>query len=717
MQIVSVPKRTARGVVTTGARVALVLAALPAAGTTALLPQDEPERFVRHLSFSGNDAIEDRVLGGAIETSRSGYFVRSPLVRWLGLGKKAPFNERAFRRDVLRIQALYGASGYRHATVDTVVERGPSAVDIRFRITEGAPLRITSLTITGAEGLSLERAFRRQLPLAVGAPFNRLLLQTSTNVLRAIVRDAGYPFASVSARFTDQTSDTGAHITFTIVPGRRARVAAIDVVGSRRIDDRLVRRVLAVRAGQRFSDSALYNSQLAVYRMNTFSFVNVSLVDSLPDSPDDSLVTVRVQLVDGPLEQIRLGAGYGTLDCFRALGSWTRFNFSGGARTLRVNARASQIGTGAPFSGGFENSVCPGLSGEDPARLKMNYNVSASLFEPYLFSERTSATFTVFAERHTEFQAYLREAVGGEVALTRRIRRVPVTLSYGVSYGSTAADDVTFCAFLNVCDLDDTRAFRGRRIRAALSLAAVRNRTNSAFNPTRGHIVTAEVRWASPWIGSDSLVDFIKANAELASFHQLSSRTMFAWRLRAGSVFGSRFRGGARFVPLEDRFYLGGPNSVRGFVQNELGPVVRVLDTVITRETLREGVPVVTLDSVIRTSATGGDQLVLASAELRIALAGAARQVVGALFVDAGQVTDRDERELLDLHVTPGLGVRIASPIGPLRFDLAYNPHSPRDGPLFGQDDGVLRLLDDAYRPDRSFLDRLRLHFSIGHAF
>ncbi len=679
--------------------------------------QEEAERFVRHLSFEGNLAIQERVLRRAIATSQSAFFARSPMVRWLGLGAKSRFDERAFRRDVLRIQALYGAYGYRDAKVDTIVRRGPAAVDIQFRISEGAPLRVSSLAIDGGYGLGLDPAIRRALPFVVGEPFNRLVLQTSVNVIRAILRDAGYPFAEVAGRFREVEGGEGVNVFFTIVSGRMAFVNDVEVVGSRRIRERLVRRVLTVQPGDRFSGSALYDSQLAVYRMNMFNFVNVGLVDSLPSGPDDSLVTVRVQVVDGPLEHTRLGAGYGTLDCFRTRASWTRFNFSGGARTLRLNARASQIGTGAPLEGGFENTICPGLVNEDPSRLKMNYNVSATLLEPYLFSDRTSAAFTLFAERHTEFQAYLRQAVGGDVAVTRRIHAVPVTLRYGLSYGRTTADAATFCAFLNVCNLDDTRAFRDDRVRAALSLTAVRNRTNSAFNPTRGTIVTAEIRWASPRIGSDSLINFLQTSAEFSSYHSLGARSVFAWRLRVGSVFGSRLGVGGRFVPPEDRFYLGGPNSVRGFAQNELGPVVRVLDTVITRQSFEGGAARVTVDSVIRTAATGGDRLLLGSAELRVSLSGESDQVVGAVFVDAGQVTNRTEGELSDIHITPGLGIRIGSPIGPLRFDVAYNPHSPRAGPLYATEDRVLRLLDEAYRPDRRFFDRLRAHFSIGHAF
>jgi outer membrane protein assembly factor BamA len=678
----------------------------------------EGDRFVRRLDFTGNRAIADATLRAAIETSRATYFARSPIVRWLGLGSRREFDERTFRRDVLRLKALYGAYGYPNAQVDTVLRRTDAAVDIRFRINEGDPRRVASLVFTGAQQLGLDRALRLALPLRVGEPFNRLLLQTSVNVIRAIVRDAGHPFAQVSGTFRQLPDEQGVDVLFSVDAGRRATVELIQVAGSQRVSDRLVRRMMVVQRGQVFSDRALYDSQLELYRMNTFSFANVSVVDSLPSGPDDSLVTVRAQLVDGPLDHFRLGAGYGTLDCFRALASWTRYNFSGGARSLRLNARASQIGTGPPLSGGFAQSICRGLADEDTSRLKLNYNVSATFSEPFLRSRRASAALTVFAERHSEFQAYLREVVGGELSVTRRLNPdLPVTIGYGLSYGRTTADAVTVCAFLNVCRVEDIRVFRDARVRSALSLGVVHNRTNAVLNPTRGTYFTAELRWASPLIGSDSLIDFTKATVELASYHQLGRRGVFAWRVRVGSVLAPRLPSGARFVPPEDRFYLGGPNSVRGYAQNELGPVVRVLDSVVTREGPSNGGSGVVFDSIIRPSAEGGNQLLLASAELRIALSRDPERFVGALFVDAGQVVDRGEASVMALRITPGLGVRIASPIGPLRFDVAYNPYPPREGPLYGREDGTLVLLDENYRTESGFFGRLRAHFSIGQAF
>jgi len=336
-----------------------------------------------------------------------------------------------------------------------------------------------------------------------------------------------------------------------------------------------------------------------------------------------------------------------------------------------------------------------------------------SLVLPYVFSRHTSAVFSVFAEQQTEFQAYLRRAVGGDVSVTRRTRwDVPITASYSASYGTTKADPATFCALLNVCRATDTEVFGQSRLRSTLSLALVRDRANSPLNPTAGTVLALDIRWASEILGSDSLARFLKGVAEFTSYHPLGRRTVAAWRVRIG---GTRvptigFSGGAeRFLTPEERFFGGGPNSVRGFTQNELGPTVYVLD-----------VPGADPDTAARASPTGGVAVALLNAELRFPLTRRGEHFFGALFVDAGQVANRfrDAIDPADLRVTPGLGFRVTSPLGPIRLDMAYNPYEATSGPLYENQGIELVLVEEEYQPPaRSFLERWRIHFSVGQAF
>jgi len=183
-----------------------------------------------------------------------------------------------------------------------------------------------------------------------------------------------------------------------------------------------------------------------------------------------------------------------------------------------------------------------------------------------------------------------------------------------------------------------------------------------------------------------------------------------------------------RYIPPSERFYAGGANSVRGYRQNQLGPVVRVvsqrIDTVIQPDTPNAGVTdtslVLVADTV--TSATGGNSLLIGNAELRFPLPGFGGRLAGGMFVDVGQLFERGN-ELVDFsttRVTPGLGIRIATPLGPMRFDVAYNGYRPEAGPLYQKEGQELVLLDPLYRPDppHGWVKRhVVFHFSVGQAF
>lgn len=704
-----------------------MVAVVAAAAPLVAQERDEPERVsVFAVRFEGNRALDDAALRAAIATSESSWWAKN--FGWLGLGEKRYFDETEFRRDVLRLQALYGQSGFVDAIVDTLVRRTPVGVGIRFRIHEGEPIRVTALEITGVEAEGRPERLVRELPLRVGDPFNRLRLLASADTIVTHFRDRGYPFVQVFRNFDVNREERTAQVTFDVDLGPRARVRAVEVIGADEIPELVVQRLIPVRPGRIYRERDLYESQLDLYRMGVYNFVNVSLADSVGDGPGDSLVTVHVQVAEGPLRRVRLGAGYGSLDCFRTLSTWTGRGVLGGARQLQLSGRLSKIGTGDPFSLGFQDSVCWELSAEDSTRRRLNFNLNASLHEPLFFSRRTRATVSLFAERESEFNAFLRTAWGGEISFTRQLRsNLPVTLSYSLARVRTQADPATLCAFFDVCLQTDT-VFSAPRRRSTVALLLVRNTTNSLLEPSRGTLLTGEVRWGASVIGADRLSRFAKAVLELGVYQRVSRSGVFAWRVRLGGVVAPpapRDLGGERqrFVPPEERFFLGGATSVRGFAQNALGPVVRVIDTLSVRDTvafINEATGARdTLAGRLRTSAVGGNHVALVNAELRVPLSG---RLSAAVFVDAGRVIEGGDQffDLATFRVTPGFGVRLGSPLGPIRLDIAYNASDPPAGDLFLVDraSNELKLLQRGFTPSPpDFLGRLQVHFSVGQAF
>lgn len=675
--------------------------------------------LIKGLTFRGNHGIDDYTLGISIATTNSSFWVRWPLVSWLGLGQRRYFDEREFRRDVLRLKLLYSQAGYPDAVIDTIVVRRPESVVVTFDITEGDPVRITGIAVTGTDGIVSPDRLKHRIPLREDAPFNRLLLGPSTDTIRVALQDRGYPFVEIFRGFGQETDARRATVDFDVVPGPKASYDGIRISGAARVNESAIRRLLPMRRGQPYRRRDLLTAQRDLYATGAFDYVDVHLADSVPGGEGDSVVGVDVTVREGRFHRLRAAPGYGSEDCFRMLAGFSAARVLGGLRSFDVTARLSKIGSGDPFSWGLNENACYGLRDEnDPDRLALNYNVSTSLSEPALFGRSLGGAVSVFAERRSELQAYVRQGYGGELSLTLRPRwEIPLTLSYELARAKTTASPAATCFYLNVCRADDIDAYQQPRRSAILGLVAVRNRQNSLLDPTRGTLASAELRWSSGWLGSDSLATFTKLQGQFASHHRLGTRVVLSWRVSAATLLRSAIgvEGAERFyVPPDQRLYAGGASSVRGFGQNELGPVVRVIevDTVnmaVTEDTLR--------------SASGGTDFLMANVELRVPVPGFGGRVQAAFFADAGQVFDRFDDVPNDpgIRVTPGLGLRFLTGVGPIRLDVGYNGYAPRSGPLYREegDQLVPDPLNPTYAPPRSnaFLDRLRLHFSVGQAF
>jgi outer membrane protein insertion porin family len=694
---------------------ALCAVALPAAAQDSLMQRP----LIKGLSFRGNRALDDHALGISIVTTNSSWWVRSPLVSWIGMGQRRYFDEREFRRDLLRLKLLYSQVGYPDAAIDTTVQRNDGEVRLAFHIVEGLPVRVTELAVSGVEGIMDSAALRRQLPLEHGAPFNRLLFGAATDSIRAALQDRGYPFADVFRGFAVDREAREAAVSFDVDPGPQAAWGPVEIQGADRVTEGAIARMVPMRSGRRYRRSDLLDAQRDLYASGAFDYVDVRLADSAGPGATDSTVRALIRVREGSFYRVRAAPGYGTQDCFRALLGLSAANAWGNLRRFDVTARFSKIGTGDPFGWGLENSLCRALQDDDPERRALNYNVSASMSDPGLFGRTVGGALSVFAERRSEIEAYVREGFGVEASLTFRVMRAtPVTVSYELGRATTKASPASTCFYLNVCRADDIAAYQQPRREAILGLVALRNRQNSVLNPTRGSFASAEIRWGSPLIGADSLSAFTKLQGQYAQYHRIGRGAVLSWRVAAGTLLSSGVgvEGEQRFyVPPEQRFYAGGATTVRGFGQNELGPVVRVIDSVPENG----GVRVDTLSS-----ASGGTDQLLANLELRLPVPGFGGRVEGALFVDAGQVFDRQDGSMDQpgVRITPGVGVRFITGVGPIRFDVGYNGYRPRAGPLYvEQANGDLTPdpTNPTYAPDRpsSLLNRLRLHFSVGQAF
>ena len=686
-----------------------------------------PERTVTSVRFRGNHALDALTLGAAIATSASSWTYRVPLLKHLGLGQRRTFDELEFRRDVVRLQILYRLHGFFEARVDTSVTRTASTANVEFRIDEGPPVLVDSIAVRGVDSIVDARRLTGRLPLAEGKPFDRTGFDASADTVALALENRGYPFATVFRNYTVDRATRTAAVDYETVPGPRARVGDIVIGGNHAVGERIIRRSLAVRVGDWFSQDALYDSQRSLYQTDLFRYVSVGIAADSVVAGADSVVRVRVQVNEGPRSRFRAGVGYGTIDCLRSQATFSTGNFLGNGMRMDLAGKVSKIGVGSPTDWGLTSSVCSALAGDTAFSGRVNYLASVTLTQPAPLGRRSTVTQTTFAERRSEYKAFERVDVGSSLALSYALGRASLfALSYRLSYGSTKADPGVFCVYFDRCSQEAINFLGERHRQAALSVSLVRNTADSPIEPRSGSVLSLELSHASPLVGSERLISYNKAVAEGSWYWELQRGWVAALRLRGGVIRpGLAFvvDTSIPFVPPEERFYAGGPASVRGFGRNEMGPLVYVADSMIAGPPGGDSIPV-----GVRVSPLGSYGITLANLELRMPSPVWPSRIRLAAFVDAGELWDQTLAGLqpAGFKVTPGVGIRVGTPLGPLRLDIAYNRYQRQSGPLYAVSrsasggPGQLNLEQPNYAgPPRgnAFFQRLQFQFSVGEAY
>jgi len=674
---------------------------------------------VRQLAFRGNSALDDLTLANAIETTNSSFFATFPLVSWIGLGAKRLLRERALERDVERIRLLYRISGYLEVQVDTTVRRTAEDVYITFHITEGRPVILARLAIRGLDSFPEPAALLRGLPLEEGDPFDRERLRESADTLADRLRDRGHALAAVFlARREVDSAAYRAEVELQVEPGPRMTVGGIRIEGARDAGDSLfIRNFLATQPGRVYRQTDLFRSQRNLALSELYRFASVDL-DSAGFDAAQRTVPLLIRVVPGPQQRVSTSIGYGTEDCLRTALGWTGRNALGRGRILELSARFSKIGVGAPADFGLQDRfICQRLRRDTVGSRDLNYAVSASVRRPGFFGPSNSLTLSAFAELGSQFGVFAREEVGGSVTLTRETSsRIPVTVGYRLAYGRTRASDVNFCAYFNACNDADIAILRERQRQGVVSFGLSSLRVNNLLDPTRGSSVGLQVSWSGGAVGSDSLQRFVKVSGDAAVYQTLGRNSVLAARVRAGLLYSptvSLGQGRVAYVPPDQRFYAGGPNDVRGYDANQLGPVVYVLrgDQPVTD-------PAAIDPDSVAVSPIGGNRVLVGNLELRVPGPVVPRSRLVA-FLDAGAVWEDEQARTtpIFLRVTPGVGVRFETPLGPARFDVAYNPYDFPQGDLYQvqRSGGELVRVPGGYRKERT--TRLTFHFAVGQAF
>jgi outer membrane protein assembly complex protein YaeT len=626
----------------------LLVLILVAIGAVAC--KEEGSVAVSSFTFNGTKAVSSAQLKSVLATSASS---RLP---W---GSKRYFSREQFAADLKRIVAFYKDRGYADARVtsfDVKLNNAQTSVSITVNIAEGEPVRVEAVTLEGFEQLPAQHraALESQLPLQVGQPLDRALLQASRESALDELKDHGFPYASVRIGESVGSSERLRRVSLSAEPGPLTNFGPIEISGNSSVSDNVIRRQLTYRPGQLYRQSALQESQRKLYSQELFQFANV---EPLRTEGQPVEIPTRATVTEGKHRKVNFGLGYGSEEKARTEVNWRHVNFFGGARTAGVFARYSSLDRG----------------------VRLNFK------EPYFFGPRFDLGLTG-QSWHSSEPAFTLDTNGGRATITRQFRRgggpvlgsrpsTSLSFSYANEYErysitNEALLDPTFRKVLISLGLDP-RFGTGQGTRSAIALDFGRNTANNLLDARRGYVASVHLEQAGRWLAGS--YDYYELTTEGRYYRALGKRAVAAVQARIGSIeaFGDQERG----VPFFKRYFLGGATNLRGWGRFEVSPLSG------------GGLPI------------GGASFANFSAELRATVW---RSVGAVLFLDGGNVwTNPWDFKPGDLRYDVGPGLRYNTRIGPIRADLGYQLR-----PIPG-------LLVDGKPEARRF----RFHFSIGQAF
>ena len=542
------------------------------------------------IVFRGNKGLTDAQLKDAMETKERQYFILRGKVQ-----------RQRLESDIDRIIALYNDNGFIQARVeshDVAIDREQARVTITIVVVEGPQFRVGEVKVTGVTLLP-ELEVERQILLKPGDVFSLTRVRDSVQGILNLYSTIGRASAEVTPRRDQLTEISQINLTFEITEGPEVYVERINISGNVRSEDKILRRELPLHEGDLYTLQKKDRARQKLVNLGYFESVNVT---TQPGS-DKTKIIVNVEVVERPTGIFSIGGGYSSADSLVGTIDLAQRNFLGRGWEVAIRIRA-----GATTQQG-----------------------TISFTEPWLFDRPLSAGFDIYKSIRN-YQDYTYDTTGLNLRLSHPFAEYwRWLLGYRVSQ-----DDISNLSDTATPELVDQK---GTTITSAVSGSLTRDSRDVVAAPSRGGQTTLTMDFAG--LGGDS--QFFKATVLQTYFKPLWFGHVLGTRAEAG--YGTGW--GGQDFPLFERFYLGGPNTIRAFKFRSVSPV----------------------DSA--GFKTGGTSEVLGNVEYVVPLPFGLRV---AAFFDVGNVygfgTSFDPT---DLRYGPGGGIRWQSPFGPIRVDYGFN--------------------------------------------
>jgi outer membrane protein insertion porin family len=511
-------------------------------------------------------------------------------------------------QDTERVVTFYNDNGYIQArveTVDTQVDRATARVTIRIVVAEGPQFKVGGIDITGNKVLPVEE-LRRRVLLKPDDIYSRTKLQETVKGIGDVYGTIGRAAADIVPQIALDVPNRKVNITLEVSEGPEVFIERINISGNTRSQEKILRRELPMAEGDLFTTQKLARAKQKLINLNYFEKVETK---TAPGSSKDKVV-VSIEVTEKPTGLFSIGGGYSSQDGALGTVDLSQNNFLGKGYQLFLRLR-----------GGTQTQ-----------------QGTIGFTDPWFLDRPLAAGFDIFNNRRV-YQDYTVNSLGGDVRFGAPIG----------DYGRwNALYRLSQEKVSDVADNASTELLQaeGTTIVSMIGGTISRDTRDSLTEPTRGNYSLFGADFAGIGTGDNQ---FFRITASTTQHQPLWFGHVLSGRLMTGYQLGWS----KNPVPFFERFYLGGPNTIRSFKARQISPE----------------------DS--SGTLIGGNFQVLGNLEYSVPLPYGIR---AAVFFDVGNVYGPDQSvhtpiDLTNLKYAVGPGIRWNSPFGPVRVDYGVNPN------------------------------------------
>lgn len=573
--------------------------------------------------------------------------------------RRGRYSEAFRRKDEENISNLYRSNGFRDVKVSSAVDRNyqgkTGQIAVTLQIEEGPQWLVESVSVNGIAQLNQEDMVGRLASLN-GQPFSEVNVASDRNMVLTYYYTRGFPDATFKASWDVDSSAKRVNLKYEVNEGGRKYVRQVLISGLRTTRPKLVNKHMTLRAGDPLSPIEQIEIQKRFYDLGIFARVDTAIQNPDGDT-DHKYVLYRFEEANRYTLNLGIGAQLGRF------GTPSSTSLSSPAGATGFSPAFSFDASRLNFMGIGHTVTLRGLYSSLEQRGSVSY-----LAPRFRNVEGRNITFTALYDQSLNVRTFSSRRQEASIQASQKFSRATTGL-VRFAYRRVSVGSVVIPVLLVPQLLQPVRI-------GMLSGNLVQDRRDNSSDPLRGIYNTADFGVSTKFLGSQR--SFGRVLVRNATYHRLTKSTVLARQTQFGMIIPFSPPSGLtaqQSVPLPERFFGGGADSLRAFPFNQAGP----------RDT---GAPVTPGGPTSQPTGfpLGGNALFFNNVEWRFPLIG--ENIRGVLFHDMGNVfstlSDISFRfrqksvEDFDYMVhAVGMGIRYRTPVGPIRVDFAYSINPP----------------------------------------